>query len=106
MKGQCGGSAQAHPFKEIYPKLNSPNTITEARATSDAIGNIVGRIEDTLQGESSGTVIIALLSLVILLQKPDVTPEQLQILIRDTSRFICLGLDGVEAEPLTPGQIN
>jgi hypothetical protein len=85
--------------------MNIPNTITEARATSDVIESIVGRIEDTLQGESSGVVIIALLSLVILLQKPDCTPEQLQTLIRDTSRFICLGLDGVEV-PINPSQIN
>lgn len=90
--------------------MSQSSSITDTTATTDTIGVIVGKIENALDGESAGAVIIAMLSLVVLLQKPDVTPVQLQTLIRDTSRFICLSLDGVEAnpsgEPLPTSMLN
>lgn len=79
--------------------MNQVNTIHTTTASSEAIGSIVGKIEDALEGEASGSVIIALLSLVILLQKPDISPEQLQSIIRDTSHYICLALDESEINP-------
>ena len=78
--------------------------ITETTASSEAIGTIVGKIENVLEGESSGSALIAMLSLCVLMQKPDINPEQLQGAIRDTSRFICLLLDSMEA-PLVEGEL-
>lgn len=78
--------------------------ITETTATSESIGAIVGRIENALEGEASGQALIAMLSLCVLIQKPDISPEQLQAAIRDTSRFICLLLDSMET-PTIEGEL-
>lgn len=72
--------------------------ITRTEATSEEVGQLVGRIEDACVGAPVGVAIIALLSLVILIQKPDISPEGIQTVLRDISNYICLALDGSPTE--------
>lgn len=77
--------------------MSTSNLITETTASSESIGILVGKLETALEGEASGNALIAMLSLCVLMQKPNIAPEQLQAAIRDTSRFICLVLEGMDA---------
>lgn len=73
------------------------SSVVRTEAPSEIIAEIVGRIEDAVVGTRPGHCIIALLSLAILIQKPDISVEALQHVLRDTSNFLCLALDGVDA---------
>lgn len=86
------------------PKPAPAPTTIRTEATSDDIERVAQKVEDALVGESLSLSIMSMLSLIVLIQKPNCTPEQLQSLVRDTSHFICLALDSVEALPGTdPG---
>lgn len=83
--------------------MTQENLIMETRASSEAVGAIANRIEAALEGEDSGLVMLAMLSLIVILQKPSISPEGLQQVIQDASRFICLSLDGVDVVPVGMG---
>lgn len=74
-------------------------TVIKAEATSDEVSNIAMRVEEALEGCEVAPCIMALLSLVMLIQRPSCSPEQLQALVRDTSEFICLALDSLDHQP-------
>lgn len=73
--------------------------IAEQTATGEQVSAIVAMIEPCLVNVPRGLGIIALLSMVLVLQNPDITPVKLQDGVRDVSRFICLILDETEGEP-------
>lgn len=83
----------------------SEGTIVEAVATGEEIGKIVGGIEGVLQGVPRGHCIISLLSLAILMSKPDITTEDLHDSVEDTSRHICLLLDTMDKPRITPANL-
>lgn len=64
--------------------------IVETTATGEEINVLVTAIEDTIMGAPRGHGIIALLSLTLMLMNPDITPDELQQGVRDTSQFICM----------------
>jgi len=70
--------------------------ISESTATGEQISAVVALIEPCLINVSRPVSIIALLSMVLVLQNPDITPSKLQDGVRDVSRFICLILDDNE----------
>lgn len=74
--------------------------ITRTEATSEEVGKLVGSIEDACVGAPVGVAIIALLSLVILIQKPDISAEGIQTVLKDISNYICLALDGSPTEEI------
>ncbi len=82
------------------------SSVTKTEAPSEVIAEIVNRIEEAVVGERPGHCIIALLSLSILIQKPDISVEALQTVLRDTSNFLCLSLDGVDAAEATADSLN
>lgn len=83
------------------PDTRPPNaTVIKAEATSDEVSSIAMRVEEALEGEEVGPCIMALLSLVMLIQRPSCSPEQLQSLVRDTSEFICISLDCLDHQPI------
>lgn len=87
--------------------MSNKSIITETKATSETINELVNRIEEAMDGVPTGAVVISLLSLVLLLQKPDITPEQLQGCIKDVSRYVCLQLEGMDPEDELPAsQVN
>jgi hypothetical protein len=66
--------------------------MTETRATHEEISAIINNIEPALEGVNPGHIVIALLSYVILMMEPTITPDGLQEALRETSQFICLHL--------------
>ena len=69
------------------------SNIAESTASGQEIEAIVTQIEPVIVGIPRGKTIIALLSMVLVLMNPDITPVKLQDGVRDVSRFICLLLD-------------
>lgn len=81
------------------------SSVTKTEAPSEVIAEIVAKIEDAVVGTRPGHCIIALLSLAILIQKPDISVEALQNVLRDTSNFLCLALDGADAVEQTGSEM-
>lgn len=70
-----------------------PNHIVQTSASGEEISGVIGRIEEALHGEKRGHAIIGCLSIVLVLMYPDITQQQLQDAVRDTSQFICMWLE-------------
>lgn len=73
--------------------------VTQATATAEEISNIADHLEMVLEGTPTGHAIIAMLSTIILLQHPTVTPDELQLIVSESSRFICMMLEGTGIDP-------
>lgn len=75
-------------------------------ATGDEIRNVADRIQTALDGVTPEHALITMLSLIIIIQRPNISPENLQTAVNEASTFICLLLDGLgdepPAEPATP----
>ena len=72
------------------------STIQESCATGEEISQIVAQLETHLINVPRGHGIIALLSIVLIMMYPDITPDVLQKGVQDVSRYICLMLEGVD----------
>lgn len=78
--------------------------VTETFASGEEVGMVVRDLEAALEGKNGGHAIIAMLSLVVVMQKPDIQPEDLAVVVRDTSRFICMSLEGTGSIENDPAQ--
>lgn len=72
--------------------------VSEAYASGDEIAPIVTRVEEALADVSRTHALIALTSIILLLQHPDISSEQMYEGVRDVSRFVCMWLTGLDAE--------
>lgn len=72
------------------------SNIVQSSATGEEISGIILKLEDALDGTNRGHAIIALLSLVLVMMNPELTPEELRLGVRDTSQFICMVLEGYQ----------
>ena len=81
--------------------------ITETHATGPDIANVAQKIEDAIAGESRTNAIVAMMSLVILLQAPHLVDNEmeLQSVVWDLSKFLVLRLTGSD-QPTTVGMVN
>jgi hypothetical protein len=70
------------------------NPIVESTASGSEIQAIVNRIEPILDGTPVPHAIISLLSIILMLSKPAITPDELQLGVQDISRYICFYLEG------------
>lgn len=70
------------------------STIYDAVFTGEEISPIVGQLEGILMNVKRGPAIVALLSMSIILQNPEISEDELHNAVRDTSRYICLLLEG------------
>lgn len=68
--------------------------IQESFATGEEVNEVVLAIEEVIADSPRTVTIIALLSLVLMLMNPDITPEELQVGVRDTSQFVCMICEG------------
>lgn len=68
----------------------SNSYIVQAHATGEEVSQVVMGIEESLVGVQKGVAIIALLSMTIMLMKPEIATEDLHDAVRDTSQYICL----------------
>lgn len=76
--------------------LNSTHNIVQATATGEEINEICVKLEDALvaMGISQAHAVIAMLSLVLIIQNPTLSPEELTEALKDVSQYICLRLEG------------
>lgn len=70
--------------------------ISEATATGEEIHAIVSALEPVLLNVERSHAIIACLSIAMTIMNPDITAEQLQAGVKETSQFICMFLEEVE----------
>lgn len=83
--------------------------VSEAYASGSEIAPIVERVEAALQDVPRTHALIALTSIILLLQHPDITQDQIYEGVRDVSRFVCMwlaGSDGVDDQPLDKSKMN
>jgi hypothetical protein len=71
--------------------------VAEAYATGEEIGPVVAKIEQALGDVSRTHALIALLSVVLLIQHPDISAEQMYEGVREISRFTCMWLAGPDS---------
>lgn len=62
---------------------------------------LVEMLNDALSGVPDGHQIISCLAKALIIQKPDLTEEQVRDGVQDVSNYMCLWLDGQTAEPLS-----
>lgn len=79
--------------------------ITNAMASSEAVNDIVMRMEPVLLEFPREQVIIACLAVAIAAQKPDLTEKELIGAVEGASRWICLYLADVP-EGMEPARMN
>jgi hypothetical protein len=79
--------------------------IIEVRANGEDIYDLIQLIEPVLVGHTKAEAVIAMLSMVLSLQHPNITPEERADGVKEISRFICLWLDG-KGIPAPTGMVN
>jgi hypothetical protein len=82
--------------------------ITTTKANPEEVNELIDRVEAALEGVPGGIAVVALLVMVVLLQKPDISPEALQDVIREASRLISTTLADIvpEGEPIPASMLN
>lgn len=96
-------SAPSFPFGgNLLSDTLTGGTLIATTASAEEISAIHDRIEQAIGDEPTGLVIIALLSAAILLQHPSIEPDDLISLVRETSYFLCMKIEG----PTDPTELN
>lgn len=72
--------------------------IREESATGEEIHKIISAIEPALMDFPPAHVAIACLTVAVVIQNPNISPEALQICIKETSQFMCLMLQTTQKE--------
>lgn len=87
-----GQAQKVWPFsiRELMP---NQVFITEHVIQPKDIAPAVNAIENAIDGFSREVCIIAMLSMCVMMQNPEVTNEDLQRIVGDTSRYICMVMD-------------
>lgn len=86
-----------------------PTLVSEAFASGIEIAPIVDRLEAALEGVPRTHALIALTSIILLLQHPNISQEAIYNGVRDVSRYVCLwlaGEDGSSDEPMDKSKLN
>ena len=94
--------------------MSEITSVSEAFASGEEITPIVERLEGALINVPRTHALIALTSIILLLQYPNITTEQVYEGVKDVSRFVCLWLTGIDQpenltgseEPIPPNQLN
>lgn len=83
--------------------------VAEAFASGSDIAPIVAKIEAVIGDVPRTHALIALTSIMLLMQYPELTNDQLYEGVKDISRFTCLWLAGAEGsdnEPIDKSKMN
>ena len=80
--------------------MHSP--IYESVVDGTDIAPILANLELASEGAPRHHLIIALISMLLIVSYPDMSPEQLKAGVRDVSRFICLIMDAPPVEGADP----
>lgn len=73
--------------------------VSEAVFTADEISPIIDQLQGQLINVKRGPAIVALLSMCIMLQNPNLGMDDLQDIVKETSQFICMMLDDSDSVP-------
>ena len=84
---------------------HEPGLIQEIYATGMDVHNIVEKIEPVLAGLPRGHVLIALMTMAIIIQHPEITPEQLQEGVKGLSQWMALFLSTTDESGETPKEL-
>ena len=76
----------------------SETTITEIRATSEEIIQIVDELEPIVLAYPPAHSIMAMLSITLMMQKPDITPKEISDGVRAVSEAVCTFLASTTEE--------
>lgn len=82
------------------------NEISQTRATGAEIGRIVDEIVPILGKEDPIHVLMACLSIAIVVQDPDISPEHLADGVKGTSEHIALWLSSIYDAQVPKEQLN
>ena len=84
--------------------------VSEAFASGYEIGPIVEKIEVVLKDVPRVHALIALTSIILLIQQPDLSEDQIYEGVKDVSRYVCLWLAGADSadteSPIDPLKMN
>ena len=78
----------------------SESFITQHTIQPRDIVPVVQDIEDALDGHPREACIIGMLSIILIMQHPEITQEKLHQCVNDVSRYICLVLDTTEPKDM------
>ena len=70
--------------------------VSETHAQGPDLLNCVQRIEEAIREEDRGTSVSALYITAILMQAPHLTEEELQVVVWEVSKTVCLLLAGTD----------
>ena len=83
------------------------NSIEQSKASGEDVSRVVGRMSDIFKNEENHIILMSALSIAIMVQQPDVTPEQLKAGVLGASQWIALYLTSIEESGTIPKeQIN
>lgn len=72
--------------------------ISNQKALGSEIKEIVAAVEPALVGKSKASAVIAMLSVAILLQEPELDPDQLASMIGDITKRIALLIENANSD--------
>lgn len=75
--------------------------ISQTKAEGSDISILVELLTECMEGVPEGHQVISLLAAALIVQKPDLTEEQVRDGVKEISQLMCLWLDGQTAEPLS-----
>ena len=78
--------------------MSDISSVSEGYATNQEIRPIVQKIEAALGDVPRTHALIALTSIILMIQHPDITPQQIYQGIHDVSKYICMWLAGTTGE--------
>lgn len=76
----------------------------EASCSTEEIQEIANSVEDVVGRFPPAHIVIAFLAIILAIQHPQITPEQLQEGIKGLSQWTCLFLESLD--PTTPVTLN
>jgi hypothetical protein len=83
------------------------STLMTTTVTGDDVAAVTMKIEEAIIGTPRGHAIVALLSMILILMKPDITMEEMGTQVENISRYICLSLDDTELRVVDdPSKLN
>ena len=85
--------------------MSDPSRIAESSVPGEEIGPVIDLIESAIVGVPKIHVLIALASMMLLLQNPRLNASQIFDGVQEVSRFICVWLDGTYPQD-EPSKIN
>jgi hypothetical protein len=83
-----------NPFGKAL--MSDTPTLIRTSATGKEIGEIIMRVDDVLDGVPMAHALMALISMILISMKPEITPQELQEKVQEVSQFIVLILHGAE----------